>query len=207
MRFSLRELLILMTAATLAVPALMFATPWLKYAVIAVTGVVCAVMVDRVLTGNGGRRAAAVGWVAPSLFYAWLVVSGGQAEQDVWNGKLWTTNLMEKPLYWATKPRSYWHDLTNDKKFDEYPQELFDKGAIAVSADGLGGGFGGGGFGTPPTGPQVAFIQVPRQGDFMPIAHSLWTLLFGYAGMKYAQWVHARKTIPAVAESEGVADD
>lgn len=64
---------------------------------------------------------------------------------------------------------------------------------------GRGGGFSGaGGF-----GPRR--VENPYRGNFMPIAHCLWTLLIGYVGMKYALFINARREKQATADSN-VAD-
>ncbi|MEM8864736.1 MAG: hypothetical protein AAGF31_04240 [Planctomycetota bacterium] len=191
MRFSLREMLLVVTIASLAVPALYFANPWVEALVAGATAVLLAGAAIRSLVCRGIRQAAAVGFVVPALLYGVALATsathselGGVSyrEMDPYNGRLLTTKSMRYPYEWTTSQRSYYID-SGGKRTKSQPD---DYDPYNAGGGGLGfGGIGGGG------GPR--FVGLPDRDDFMPIAHCLWTLLFGYAGMKYASWVYARR--------------
>lgn len=173
MRFSLRELLIVLTVACLAVPALLFAGPVVKG--IAVTGVGAAMLAAAIHAAidTGRRRALAVGFLIPAVAYAGMLLLAGSPEHDPYKGKFWTSKVMQQPLAWATADRSYYVDFQGKRTKQPPP----------APRGGGGGGFGGG------FGGAFAYREIPARDDLMPVAHCLWTLLFGYLGMKYAGWV------------------
>lgn len=193
MRYSLRELLIVGTVASLAVPGLLFAVVWTKWLAVAATVVVFLSALDRLWIAQGEARATAIGWVLPMLIYTGLIYVGGSDEQNPWSGKLWTTKLMSAPLQQAMKPHSGYRDINTGEVHTEMP-------AGAALIGGGGGGFGGGGSvggggGGQGGAPQafVSFHRFPRSENFMPTAHCLWALLFGYTGSKYAASVYRRR--------------
>lgn len=186
MRFSLREMLLVLTVASLAAPALYFANPTIRASSIAVVGLVILIASLHAVVDRGPWRAAALGFLTPALLYLLAIfASGNEGNPYRQNHILPTTTAMKWPLQAMVSRRAYSID-PNGKRVSGPPPQ----GAAMVGGGAWGGSFmGGGGF---TNGGGWRYFSLPDQDSFVWIAHCLWTLFFGYLGMKYAVWIHSR---------------
>lgn len=177
MSFSLREFFVLITAISLAVPALYFANPVSKTIVLLVTALIVVAMVIRAGVERGAKRAGCFGFAAASLVYVFLWTSAASTKNGEWKifgGPLPTETVASVPLKLIQDRRIHYVDLEGVR----VSQAEYDAARTAAT----------------PGSTLVVFKRLsPEHKDFMPIAHCLWTLLFGYLGMKYAVWVYARR--------------
>jgi uncharacterized membrane protein YgcG len=186
LRISLRELLTLVAIVAVGCVALKYANEyWVAVIsfimILAVMAAAIIALVDR-----GPRQASAIGCLSALAIYAALLYAC-KPELDPYDGTLPTTRLM-RPLFEAMSTNWYF-DLANRK---EVNQSQLPSGATIHYGGGGGGGIFGGGVAPPTTG----FSNIgekPSREHFMPIAHYLWALIFGYVAARFARWVYARR--------------
>ena len=77
-----------------------------------------------------------------------------------------------------------------------YIVQVPDSGTVAL------GGSKSGPYGMGASGPLPGPAPIPNEGDFVNVAHSLWTLLFAAQGGCFAYWLHKtgqERTTPRTA--------
>ena len=124
-----------------------------------------------VFVARGRIRSFSIGFVIPTLLYAAALFVAGNPELDPYEGKLPTTALI-LPLFQNLVRSEYVNVSTGEvvKDFDPAKNP----------------GMGGGGLGMG----VIRLREVPDRSTFMPVAHSLLALVFGYAGAKFALFIH-----------------
>jgi hypothetical protein len=183
LRFSLRELLALVSAAIIALVGLRYANPWWTAAAIgcvlfAFVGAVIVAALDR-----ASRRASAFGFAVATGVYVMLLMSmpgqvgrtAGTAllnpELDPFDGLLPTSQLLRV------------HFESVSRHFAVHPQTgsltPYKSGALNVRQL---------------SRQNLSYVkEVPERTSFMLVGHCLWALLFGYIAAKFALWVYARR--------------
>jgi len=201
LRISLREFLILVTAVVVGCASLKFANDYWLIIVSLTTFFAFIAAAIVALIDRGSRQSIAMGFILAGVVYGGLLSSqasdGDQnravvrnPEFDPYDGKLPTTRIM-RPLFEAVSV-DWYLDRATGKRINEY--QLPPGATIDRYAD--WGGMGGGGGGMRAQAPKTGFGyagQTPDREHFMPIAHCLWALLFGYAGGHFARWVYFRR--------------
>jgi hypothetical protein len=185
-RLSLREFLLLFTAAVVGCAALMYANwGWLAFigllTIAAFSSLFVVALVDR-----GACQAFAIGFIACAGVYFGLVygmrathgnsgwVKTSNAEMDPHEGWLPTTMAL-RPLF----------DLIADVWYIDpagarvLGRQVSDS-VIYTPSGALAPGYKWGG-------------EIPEREPFMRIGHCLWGLLFGYAGGHFARWIYGKR--------------
>ena len=167
-QFSIREGLLLVFVAAFAFAALstggLVESLFLLFALAIVVAFVITVFVAR-----GALRSCSIGFVIPVLFYVLSLYVSGESELDPYDGKLPTTSLI-KPLS-ETFVKYEYVDNSNGEVV---------RGPHPTKALGLGGG--------------VKFKETRSQTKFMMLAHAMLALICGYAGAKFASFVHEKQS-------------
>ena len=173
MRFSLRELLMLIALVAAAIVSLKYANePWQiavgMLTLVAFMGALIGAVVDR-----GGRQAFALGMVLAMTVYGALIASR-EMTTTAPNGPLWgggklpTTQLLNYLLIGVQETRLF--DRTSGEEIrDDHPLARWPV-QVAVRR------------------------RVPHRNHFMSVGHCWWALLLGYAGGRFAAYVYARRT-------------
>jgi hypothetical protein len=171
LRFSLREVLLVLAFVALGCAALKYAGGlWLSVlsagVLLLFMGAAVVAAVDR-----GHRQAKALGFALCMAIYGILFWSAPATspnqnpELDPHAGSLPTSKALA-PLFSAIVKRSY-HDLTTG-------QEV-----------------------APPAPPHFVFSgyvqETPDRGQFMATGHLLWTVLLGYFGSRLGLWAYTRR--------------
>jgi hypothetical protein len=175
---SLRELLLLVALAALAIASIRYATTTWRTAVYTITMVVFMAGAVVAVIDRGPRQAFAIGMVLTMIIYAISVRNGVYGERginrelDPDDGRLPTTRIS-----------SYFY-----RPVITYRWFNGDTGGELVNYDPQ----------NPPTGLRSKVfrrdIKSPSTEDFMQIAHSWWALLLGYLGGQFARFVYVRRT-------------
>lgn len=174
-QFTIRELMSVVLFAAVGIAGLttggVVASAIVGLAIVATT---CFAIVAFV--GREQLRSFAIGFVIPVIAYAATVLSIGITELDPYAGKLPTTQLL-RPAFQLIVRKS-WVNMFTGQPVPNYNP------ATAPSSG--GGGFGG----TPPIG----LVETPDRTTFMSLAHAILAMIFGYAGAKFALWIHRRQS-------------
>lgn len=171
LRFSLRELLLLLAFVAVGCAALRYAGGlWLlglsSGVLLLFMGAAVLAAVDR-----GHRQAQAIGFALCVAIYGvlfWSTSSLMNAEQnpelDPQTGRLPTSKALA-PLFEAIVKRSYYDEMTGKE--------------TALPAPGFGGAY---------------IRETPDRGQFMATGHLLFALMFGYLGSRLALGAYTRRT-------------
>jgi hypothetical protein len=175
-RISLRELLLLVALAALALASIRYAsTPWRTVVYTIAMAVFMSAAVVAVID-RGPRQAFAIGMVLTMVIYATLVRNGVAGERgenrelDPRRGRLPTTRAA----------RYIYRSTTSERWFDDQGNELTD---------------------FDPTNPPPGVRRVTRRGNtspsrelFMQVVHCWWALFLGFLGGLFARFVYVRRT-------------
>lgn len=190
-RLSLREMLLLVALAALAIASLKYADEaWLAI-VAAVTMLALIASLIIAAVDRGPAQAFAIGVALTMIAYG-LILTTGQStsgsggsvrsrniEFDQFAGRLPTTRLLR--YVHAAVQRSEWVDPFTQKVIPNYdPKNPVIPGAGAVAGRGA-------------AGRAASLREIPPRGIFMPIGHCWWALLLGYAGGLFARFVYHRR--------------
>jgi hypothetical protein len=173
---SLRELLLLVALAALALASIRYATTTWRTAVYSITMVVFMAGAIVAIIDRGPRQAFAIGMVLTMVIYAVLVRNGVYGERginrelDADEGRLpttWVASYFYKPVI----THRWFDDRTGIELVNYDPNN-------------------------PPPG--VRFVNrrtntVPASSLFFQIIHSWWALLLGYVGGHIARLVYVRR--------------
>jgi hypothetical protein len=172
-QFSLRELLLLILSAGVAVATLRAggilapATIMLMMLATMCSGIVAFV-------GRCRLRAAAMGFLVPVAMYSAIVWASGLRELDPYDGRLPTSRSLA-PLFEALATRT-WRDAITGEIDPDYDPAIV-----------LRGGFGG--------GPPMVLHESPDRSSFMVLGHVLVAACLGYIGSKFAVGVHCWQNV------------
>jgi hypothetical protein len=127
--------------------------------------------------GRDALRAAAIGFLVPVIVYAASIYAGGSSELDPY-GNLPTTKLIRPAFHLIV--REEWIDAMTGKPVPDYDPAT-DTGSRIL------GGY--------PSfaGAPVALKETPDRTTFMSVAHALLAMVLGYAGSRFAIYVHGRQ--------------
>jgi hypothetical protein len=174
-QITIRELMLLVLFAGLGIAGLstggVLASTTIGIAIILTTGFAIVAFV-----GRDQLRSLAIGFLVPVVGYAATVLSVGSSELDPYEGKLPTSKLLQ-PAFQFIVRTEYVNFMTGEPVPNYNPATDPTRGA--------GGGFGG---------TAVGLKETPDRATFMSLAHVLLAMLFGYAGAKFAVWVHCRQS-------------
>ncbi|EAQ79027.1 hypothetical protein [Blastopirellula marina] len=179
MSYSLRELMVVVFIAGLGLVALS-AGGWLASALMFLAMVLLIGLAIVAFVGDGSERAYAIGVVIPAICYGVLVWSGGERELDPYESRL-PSSYLHKPLFQAMV-KITWVNVFSGK---EIPKP---KTPTALSGGFLGAG----------VSPGAPRESIDRE-TFMTTGHLLFALALGYAGAKFAVFIHRRSTPPPPA--------
>ena len=174
-QFTIRELLLFVLFFGAGLGGLsnggLFASVVLGVAIFVTTGFAIVAFV-----AQDELRACAIGFLIPVISYAVTILSVGSSELDPYQGKLPTTKLLQPAHRLIVKTE--WINVMTGVSVPDYDP------ATDVNRGGGGGGFGG----------TVVFRETPDRNTFMSLAHVLMAMMFGYAGAKFAVFVHHRQS-------------
>lgn len=173
-RLSLRELLVLIALAAMAIVSLQFASATWEtvVATIAVVALTIAAIVS--LVDRQARQAFAIGFVVSMIVYALLLSGGllasrnGNLEFNPDTGRLPTTRLL-RPVF-AAVAQSRWIDFRTGQELLDYDPQNPGPNDQFVSQD-----------------------ERPERAAFMRIGHCWWALVLGYLGGWFARFVYLRR--------------
>ncbi len=174
-RFSLRELLVVIAFASMAFASLKFANDFWFASIAAVTMIVLFGSLILATIDRGPRQAFAIGFALTMVAYGLMLMTGERTtgsggtvysqniEFDQWQGHLPTTRLL-RYVHMAVD-RSEWLD-PNGKVIPNYDPQTWANGK---------------------------FREIPPREILMPIGHCWWALILGYAGGHFARFVYGRR--------------
>ncbi|MEX2316892.1 MAG: hypothetical protein WD669_07060 [Pirellulales bacterium] len=186
-RISLRELLILTALAALCLVSLKFASAgWMialkTGAILIVFSAIVVAVADR-----GPRQKFALAFAIVAAGYYFIVVTEPGTETSIaspmiagTSGRLPTSHLLQS-LHQAIAVTDWYNPFTG-QGLGPYDPTRPPPG-ISLPPGGPGGGGG--------IGPQVRVR--PEGSTFMRIGHVWWSLLFGYVGGHFAQFLYVRR--------------
>jgi hypothetical protein len=119
--------------------------------------------------GRDEPRAAAIGFSVPVTVYAASIFAVGSSELDPY-GHLPTTKLIQ-PTHPLIVRQEWINAMTGELIPDHDP-------TTAITGPGF---------------LQVSLRETPDRATFMSVAHTLLAIVFGYAGSKFAVYVHRRQ--------------
>lgn len=185
-QLTVRELMLIVMFAGVGIAGLttggVLASIVVGGAIILTTG--CAIVA---FVGRDPLRSLAIGFLIPTIAYAATVLSIGSSELDPYEGKLPTTKLLQ-PAFRLMVRQNYVNVVTG---------QLMPNYDPATDSNLGGGGFGGGGFGG-----TIGLKETPDRATFMSLAHVLLAMIFGYAGARFAAYVHDRQLPIGTASHE-----
>lgn len=183
-RLSLREMLVLVTLAALAIVSLKYASDLWLAVIAALTMILCFVALIIAAIDRGGRQAFAIGFSLVAIGYWGIIINGARTGPDngrialnFSSGRLPTTVLLGR-LYSAVREAHWFDPNTHEEVFGYRPDET------RSLLPGRGG---------PPFAPAPYLSNVPKQQDFMPIGHCWWAILLGYVGGYFGRFVYLRR--------------
>ena len=185
--FSLRQLLVWMGVIAMGCVALRSAsTIW----VAVMLGLALLTMTAAILFAvfrQGAERAywigfATFGWMYLLLLYSgWSLQTNDAPETPLRPHNILTSRISSACYHWL-------YDAAFAKYFASFPSGRYGGGM-----GGMGGGFGSGGFGSMGGSPARPPAPGPNEGDFVNVAHALWTLLLAAFGGLLAQWLSSSR--------------
>jgi hypothetical protein len=177
-QLTLRELLLAVLFIGLGCAALVaggvMATIFLGGALIITTAFAIVAFV-----GRDETRAAAIGFLVPVIIYAASILAVGSSELDPY-GHLPTTKLIQ-PTHPLIVQQEWINAMTGEPIPDYDP-------TTAITGPGF---------------LQVSLRETPDRPTFMSVAHTLLAMVFGYAGSKFAIYIHRRQKPLVNAGSAG----
>jgi hypothetical protein len=185
MRFSIRDLLLVVTLLAVGCAALKFAGGlwWSILAAASLAAFMAAVIVAFV--GHGDQRAFAIGYATCAIIYGSLVYLSQAKELEpyanAYDVRLPTTAALQ-PIFRLVN-RGRYVDLLTGKEIPNYVPPQSSGGFLASS----GGGFGGGGMSTP------TYIDSISRQHFMLIGHLLWSVAISAIGGRFARFIYLGK--------------
>jgi hypothetical protein len=188
-RLSLREMLVLVALAALAIASLNFANETFLaiVAAVAMLGPIAALIIA--VVDRGPRQAFAISVALTMVAYGLILITGQRTsgnsgnvhsrnvEFDHWEGRLPTTRLL-RYVHMAVQ-RSEWYHSNTGVLIPNY-----DPNNPVIPKMGGGGFFPRGG---------ALYREIPPREIFMPIGHCWWALMLGYAGGLFAGFVYRRR--------------
>lgn len=198
-RISLREVLIVVALANVAIASLKYANEFWLLLVAAVTMIVLFVVLIVAAVDRGSAQAFAIGFALTMISYGFVLMTGQRTtgsggsvyskniEMDQWEGHLPTTRILR--YIHNGVGRGEWTDM-NGKVIPGYNPNK------PVIPNASGGGFF--------PGVSAHHREIPPREIFMPIGHCWWALALGYAGGHFARFVYLRrlkKQNPSAAQS------
>jgi hypothetical protein len=179
-RISLREMLALVAFVALAIASLKNATDvWLAFVAAATMLTAFAALIVAVID-RGPRQAFAIGFSLVFAGYWAMLVYGVQADAELnfSSGRMPTTLLLRRA--YASMREACWFD-PNTRQIISDSEALAQRKALGITR--MQQGFA--------SGPYLS--NVPKESFFMPIGQCWCAILLGYAGGRFARYVHIRR--------------
>jgi hypothetical protein len=207
LRFSIRHLLVWTAAIAVGCVALRSASPGWVAAMLGLTLLVLATATLLAVFREGADRAHWMGFAAFGWLYLLLLVFGfASLDPNSWDSPFRPYNLATAKFSAWFYDRLYAEQLAQVQYADSGMGGYSGFGGSSMGTGGPGGGvmmgpgaMGGGmgpGSGGMPGMPGMPGsggppFTGPSQGDFINVAHSLWTLLLAACGGWLARWLYA----------------
>jgi hypothetical protein len=144
----------------------------LAFVVIGIAAILTTGIAIVAFVGQQEKRAWAIGFIIPAITYTATILFVGSSELDPYKGRLPTTQFF-RPLHRLIM-KTAWVDVNTGKIVPDY-------NPATAPPRSAGGGFGAGG---------MSILETPDRTTFMWLAHVLLATMFGYAGAKFAVYIH-----------------
>ena len=149
-----------------------------------VSGLLLMAMAIVAFVAIGVPKAYAIGFLLPVTLYLVCVALAGRNELDPYDGKLPTTSLIRYAHQWLVTTN--YVDSVTGKVIPNYDPAADRRSGTVPGSMGMGGmGMSGMAMGGMMSGPMIVEIPSDRL-TFMLLAHTLFTLIFGWLGAKFA---------------------
>lgn len=173
MKFTIRELLLMVSYAGVALTALRLGGVFASVVVLLFSIVTLGVAIIA-FVGREQGKVFAIGYLVASVLYGGVHFASGSNELEPYSGRLATTRII-RPLFEAMAVGT-WVDSETGEEIPNYDP----------SADPAR--YGGGGMSSGAS--MVTYKEAVDRSTFMTVAHMLFAALFGWLGGKFALYVH-----------------